>query len=105
MKTGYSGFDIFYAILGGAAAGAIVALLVAPASGKETREKLISSVRRGKRKAMTVTPALREALEHASSSARAAFEDRYRHYLAALEAEEQEKAEASNGGGQGDVAG
>lgn len=39
-NTGFSGGQILMAFLGGAAAGAVVALLTAPQSGAKTREQL-----------------------------------------------------------------
>ncbi len=41
-----------FAFLAGAAIGATVALLVAPDSGKNTREKIANKVREGKERAM-----------------------------------------------------
>lgn len=57
-----TGGSIFLAFLGGAAVGAVVALLTAPRSGAESRQRL-----------RAVPKAIREAYGHASVAARDAF--------------------------------
>ena len=54
---------VFLAFLVGAVAGAAVALLYAPASGRETREFLGEKAREGKRKATEAARVGREVIE------------------------------------------
>lgn len=70
-RQGYGAASLFLAFLGGAAAGAAVALLTAPKSGRETREQFGDYVRTGKEK----TRQLPEAVRAASSAAREAFSE------------------------------
>jgi gas vesicle protein len=77
-REGYGGFGMFLAFLGGAVAGAAVALLVAPASGEETREKLLSIANTGKDKVTRVPKALKSAYSQASEVAKDAFAEAYR---------------------------
>lgn len=77
-RVGYSGFGVFLAFLGGAVAGAAVALLVAPSSGEETREKLLSMANDGKERVTRVPQALKSAYAQASEVARDAFTEAYR---------------------------
>ncbi len=68
---GYSGTQVLLAFLGGAAAGAIVALLTAPHSGAETRALLRDAALSGRNKAARMPKALRGAV----GAAREAFND------------------------------
>jgi gas vesicle protein len=70
-RDGYGAASLFLAFLGGAAAGAAVALLIAPKAGRETREQLADYVRSGKEK----TRQLPEAVKAASIAARDAFSE------------------------------
>jgi gas vesicle protein len=70
-RQGYGAASLFLAFLGGAAAGAAVALLMAPKAGRETRERLGDYVRTGKEK----TVQLPEAVKAASIAAREAFSE------------------------------
>lgn len=45
VQTGFSGTQLMLAVLGGAAAGAAVALLTAPKSGRETRVQIREALR------------------------------------------------------------
>jgi gas vesicle protein len=54
---------VLLAFLVGAAAGAAVALLYAPASGRETREKLGERAREGARRATDAARAGRDVIE------------------------------------------
>ena len=45
VQTGFSGTHLILAVLGGAAAGAAVALLTAPKSGRETRARIKETLR------------------------------------------------------------
>lgn len=67
---GYSGAQLAMAFLGGAAAGAAVAMLTTPKTGQETREQIGSYVRRGKQK----TERLPDVVKTASNAAREAFD-------------------------------
>ena len=77
-RDGFSGFGIFMAFLGGAAAGAAAALLLAPASGEETREKLLGMANTGKDKVARMPKALKSAYAQATEVARDAFSEAYR---------------------------
>lgn len=43
------GFELFFAVLGGAAVGALAGLLLAPAPGAETRRRLAEALRERRR--------------------------------------------------------
>ena len=73
-NTGFSGTQLFLAVLGGAAAGAAVALLAAPKSGRETRAQIADVLKNGKEKARHLPGAVKVA----SSAARNAFVDAMR---------------------------
>lgn len=77
-REGFSGFGVFLAFLGGAAAGAAVALLIAPMSGEETRDKLLGYANDGKDKVQRVPQALKSAYAQASEVAKDAFTEAYR---------------------------
>ena len=70
-NTGFSGMQILMAFAGGAAAGAVVALLTAPQSGAKTRAQLRDAA------ASTGDHATRfpKALQGAMGAARDAFSD------------------------------
>ncbi|HVZ49662.1 MAG TPA: YtxH domain-containing protein [Gemmatimonadaceae bacterium] len=70
-RPGFSGTHMLLAVLGGAAAGAAVALLVAPRSGRETRAAIGEYVRDGKEKARNFPPAVKAG----ANAARKAFVD------------------------------
>jgi gas vesicle protein len=65
----YGSSHILLAFLGGAAAGAAVALLTAPRSGRETREQISDYLEAGKEK----TRQLPGAVKAAGGAAREAF--------------------------------
>jgi gas vesicle protein len=69
-QRGFSGSQIALAFLGGVAAGAAVAMLTAPRSGRETREQIGGYIRRGKQK----TTQLPEAVRSATRAAKEAFD-------------------------------
>jgi gas vesicle protein len=77
-REGFSGFGVFLAFLGGAAAGAAVALLMAPTSGEETRDKLLGYANEGKDKVTRVPQALKSAYAQATEVARDAFSEAYK---------------------------
>ena len=76
-KSGYSGLGIFFAFLGGAVAGAATALLLAPASGEETREKLLDYANQGKDKVSRMPQAIASAYSQAAEVAKDAFSEAY----------------------------
>jgi gas vesicle protein len=77
-REGFSGFGIFLAFLGGAAAGAAAALLFAPMTGEETRDKLIGMANASKDKVARMPKALKSAYSQATEVARDAFSEAYR---------------------------
>jgi gas vesicle protein len=77
-RDGFSGFGVFLAFLGGAAAGAAVALLYAPQSGEETRDQLLGYANQGKDKVQRVPAALKSAYTQATEVAKDAFTEAYK---------------------------
>jgi gas vesicle protein len=73
---GYSGTQLMVAFAGGAAVGAAIALLVAPRSGRETRELIADRARSGKEKAKR----LPSAVKSAGGAAREAFSEAVREH-------------------------
>ena len=67
--------SVLLAFLLGAAAGAAVALLFAPASGKETREYLGEKAREGREKATEAAKRARETLGSAIERGREAYRE------------------------------
>jgi len=65
----FSGGDLFLAALAGAAVGAGVALLLAPKSGKETREQISGFIQKNKE----LVGKLPEAIKSASGAAKDAM--------------------------------
>ena len=70
-KTGFSGGQMALAFLGGAAAGAVVALLTAPQSGAKSREQIRDRVMASRDRVAQVPDALQGAL----AAARDAFNE------------------------------
>ncbi|MFH2008217.1 MAG: YtxH domain-containing protein [bacterium] len=70
---GYSGGHLLLAFLGGAAAGAAIALLTAPRSGAETRQMIAGSIAAKRDEIARLPPALRAAYEAATAAARDAY--------------------------------
>lgn len=68
-RNGFGAGQLFLAFLGGAAAGAAVALLTAPRSGRDTRAQLAGYVHTGRDKSLQ----LPQAVKAASAAARDAF--------------------------------
>jgi gas vesicle protein len=73
-KQGFSLGQITLAFLGGAAAGAAVAVLTTPQSGEQTRQQLGRYARRGKERVEHLPERAQEAMDSASHAARDAFE-------------------------------
>ncbi len=67
------GVQIFLAFLAGAATGAVAALLTAPRTGKETRERLGTALRQAREKASRMPSALGEIYDRAAEAARGTF--------------------------------
>jgi gas vesicle protein len=74
----FSGTQLFVAFATGAAAGAAVAYLTAPRSGKETRDALQVWARDARNKASRIPHAVREAVERGSHTGKEAFSESYR---------------------------
>lgn len=74
-SSGYSGGQLALAILAGAAAGAVTALLFAPQSGSATRKQLRGLAIEGRDKVMTVPHALQGALGAAQTAFTEALHD------------------------------
>ena len=70
-REGFGGKHVLFAFLGGAAAGAITALLTAPSSGVELRARIRATGERGVSKARH----LPEAIQAATLAAEQAFID------------------------------
>lgn len=70
-ETGSSNdaFTTFLTFLGGAAAGALAALLLAPKAGRDVRHDIVETAQRGANKARLVPGAVKEA----SGAAKEAF--------------------------------
>ncbi len=68
-----NGGNVLLAFLTGAAAGAVIALLTAPQSGRETRERLRDATRAAGDKFTKVPGAVREAYEKGSDMAKESF--------------------------------
>lgn len=77
-RSGFGVLGLALAFLGGAAAGAAVALLAAPASGEETRERLLELANAQKEKATRVPKALKSAYAQASTAAKDGFAETYK---------------------------
>jgi gas vesicle protein len=73
-RRGFSGAQMLLAVLGGAAAGAAVALLTAPRSGRETRARINDFANSGREKAKQFP----DAVKAAGTAARVAFTDAMR---------------------------
>ena len=74
-NNGYAGTTILLAFVAGAASGAIAALLLAPKSGRETRDDLKQLGTAVGRTAVQVPSAVRAAYDSAASAAVVAFNE------------------------------
>lgn len=74
---GFNGMKVFVAFAVGAAAGAAVAYLTAPRSGKETREALQAWARDARDKAASIPHALKHAVERGTKAGKEAFAESY----------------------------
>jgi gas vesicle protein len=73
-RRGFSGAQMLLAVLGGAVAGAAVALVTAPRSGRETRARINDFANSGREKAKQFP----DAVKAAGTAARVAFTDAMR---------------------------
>jgi gas vesicle protein len=79
METrSFSGAQLLTAFATGAAAGAAVAILTAPRSGKEAREALKAMARDVRGKAGRIPHAVGQAVERATLAGKEAFAESYR---------------------------
>jgi gas vesicle protein len=76
-KSGSNGLAVLMAFVGGAVAGAAAALLLAPVSGEEARQKLIDLASVGKDKVARMPKAIASAYSQASEVAKDAFSEAY----------------------------
>jgi len=60
-QVGYSGGNVFLTFLAGAAVGSVVALLLAPYSGKESRERIRAAASAAGERARRIPVAMRDA--------------------------------------------
>ncbi len=74
-NNGSASSTVLFAFLAGAASGAVVALLLAPKSGRETRDDLRRFSSGVARKAGQVPGAMRAAYDSASAAAMQAFNE------------------------------
>jgi gas vesicle protein len=74
----FNGLQLFVAFTAGAVAGAAVAYLTAPRSGKETREALQDWARDARDKASRIPRAVREAVERGKQAGKEAFVESYK---------------------------
>ncbi|HYS03947.1 MAG TPA: YtxH domain-containing protein [Candidatus Dormibacteraeota bacterium] len=72
-SRGSSTTGLVLAFLAGAVSGAVVALLTAPRSGRETRDRIKDLTRDAAGKTVRVPPALNGAYSRAAEAARRAF--------------------------------
>ena len=74
----FNGFQLFLAFTAGAAAGAAVAYLTAPRSGKETREAIQGWAKDTRGKMSRIPHSVREAVERGKQAGKEAFVESYR---------------------------
>ncbi len=72
---GYRGGHVLAALVVGALAGAVVACLTAPQSGRRTREQIKEAARRAGRRLRDAPDRARGAWQEAADAAREAFEN------------------------------
>ena len=89
MANNDNGAGVLLAFIAGAAVGAAVALLFAPATGEETRDYLGARAREGRERAVDVARQGREVLNRQRDNVTTAI-DRARQQFQAESAEEQD---------------
>ncbi len=77
-KNGFGGLGVALAFIGGATAGAIAAILLAPKSGKETRTELREFASHGAEQMGRLPAAIKEAYSHGADSAKESFTETYK---------------------------
>ena len=65
----------FFSFLGGAAIGAVVALLLAPDSGKNTRHKISDKIKHGEKKIKDAKNLVEQKIQNAKQAAINAIEE------------------------------
>jgi gas vesicle protein len=75
---GFNGAHLLVAFTAGAVAGAAVAYLTAPRSGKETREALQAWTKDARDKASRIPHSVREAVERGAQAGKEAFVESYK---------------------------
>lgn len=75
---GFNGWHVLVAFTAGAAAGAVVAYLTAPRSGKETRAVLQDWAKDVRDKASRIPHSVREAVERGKQAGKEAFIESYK---------------------------
>ncbi len=73
----HTGLKMFIAFLGGALAGAVTTLFLAPRSGEETRKRLAEMAERGREAAVRVPVAVREARNAATEAFSEAMKEKH----------------------------
>jgi gas vesicle protein len=91
-QQGSGGAGLVFAFLAGAAVGAAVALLVAPATGEDTRERLGQRVREGRDRAADAARQGRELLNRQREQVSTAFDRVRQQYQGAPETGEEQDA-------------
>jgi gas vesicle protein len=76
--SGFSGMGVILAFVGGAAAGAVAAMLLAPKSGVETRKDIKHFASEGAERAARIPGAIREAYNRGSELAKDTFSEAYK---------------------------
>jgi gas vesicle protein len=77
-SRGFTGTQMLMAFMTGAAAGAAVAFMTAPRTGKETREALSTWAMDARDKAARIPQAVRDAVDTGTRAGKEAFADSYR---------------------------
>jgi len=98
-RSGYSGGQLFLALIGGAIVGAVVALLNAPSSGEELRKRIDDTARKRSDKVRRLPTAVRAAYAQGSVAAREAF---VTHIHGGRVNGESERGKPRGGGGAGE---
>jgi gas vesicle protein len=75
---GFNGLQLLIAFATGAAAGAAVAYITAPRTGKETREALQVWAKDARDRAARIPQAVREAVDRGTQAGKEAFAHSYR---------------------------
>ena len=74
-RNGYSGLELLTVFVGGAVAGAVAALLLAPKSGRETRDQISAKLHEGRDLGKRIPAAVKDAGGAAKQAFSKAMED------------------------------